>query len=68
MQTQCCSDFGLQFLADVRIFFQELLGVDTERQEVVYSACPDPTQAQLFRIALEDGAEPTALTKEPGTP
>jgi dipeptidyl-peptidase-4 len=45
--------------------FQELVDLDPKAGQVVYRASTDPTQAQLWRIALRDG-KPERLTKEPG--
>jgi dipeptidyl-peptidase-4 len=45
--------------------FLDLADVDPEAQQVVYRASADPTQAQLFRVALRGGT-PEALTRAPG--
>jgi dipeptidyl-peptidase-4 len=45
--------------------FQGLVDFDPRAGQVVYRASTDPTQSQLWRVALE-GGQPARLTKEPG--
>lgn len=45
--------------------YQGMVDVDPDAGSVVYKASTDPTEAHLFRLALESG-KPVALTKEPG--
>jgi dipeptidyl-peptidase 4 len=48
-------------LVDERAGFQSLLKVEPESGEIFFTARPDPTQSQLYHVALEGGA-PVALT------
>jgi dipeptidyl-peptidase-4 len=44
--------------------FRQLLHVDEKSGEAFFIGCPDPTQSQLYKVALS--AAPVALTREPG--
>lgn len=47
--------------------YQSLVSMNKAGAEIVYAASPNPTQTQLYRLALGDPfAEPEPLTKGPG--
>lgn len=52
-------------LVSAKAGYQSLVDLDAKAGQVIYRASTDPTQAQLYRVAIE-GGQPTALTKEPG--
>src|SRR5205085_12471504 len=55
-------------LVPARDGFQSVVAVTGEGKaaELIYSAGPDPRQAQLFRASLDPWSEPEPLTKEIG--
>lgn len=52
-------------LADASLGFRSLQSLNAETGEIFFTARPDPTQTQLFRVSLDGGA-PGALTQEAG--
>lgn len=54
-----------QVLVDATFGLRSVENVNVETGEIFFTARPDPTQAQLFRVSL-DGNAPAALTPEPG--
>jgi dipeptidyl-peptidase-4 len=54
-----------QVLVDATFGLRSVEYVKVETGEIFFTARPDPTQAQLFRVSL-DGNTPVAVTQEPG--
>ncbi|MCW5554600.1 MAG: DPP IV N-terminal domain-containing protein [Verrucomicrobiae bacterium] len=52
-------------LAEASLGFRSLQSFNAETGEFHFTARPDPTQTQLFRVSLDGGA-PVALTQEAG--
>lgn len=54
-----------QVLMDATFGLRSVENVNAETGEIHFTARPDPTQVQLFRVSL-DGSAPMALTQAPG--
>lgn len=55
----------VRVLVPVAAGFEGLVDVDAKSGHLVYRASTNPTQSQLYRVALE-GGDPVYLTAEPG--